>query len=204
MLTTTLARIREHGPCEDGWETLLRYLGKTRADDEPMPFSVIARSNGLDDALWCLRVLPESYRAAVALLACDFAERALRFVPEDEGRPRLCLDAVRRWTRDEATLDDVHNASDAAFAAFRDYCAHGSHSGAVMDAMEAVRAVARIATIASMEHASIRVMEISRIVCIISAYDAIASKDLVRASEARAAEKAWHLAHFIEWSNEKC
>ena len=59
MITTTLNRIRDHGPCADGWQKLLKHLGKTQADDEPLPFSVILESNGLADALWCCRVEPQ-------------------------------------------------------------------------------------------------------------------------------------------------
>jgi hypothetical protein len=53
---TTLNEIRTAGPCEDGWAKLLRHLGKTKADDEPLPLLTVLESNGLDDALWCLRV----------------------------------------------------------------------------------------------------------------------------------------------------
>jgi hypothetical protein len=53
---TTLNAIRRAGPCEDGWTKLLRHLGKTKADDEPLPLLTVLESNGLDDALWCLRV----------------------------------------------------------------------------------------------------------------------------------------------------
>ena len=35
-MKTTLAAIREHGPCADGWAKLLRHLGKTSADAEPL------------------------------------------------------------------------------------------------------------------------------------------------------------------------
>ena len=59
MICTTLNKIREHGPCTDGWQKLLAYLGKTSADDEPLPIAVILKSNGLEDALWSLRTLPE-------------------------------------------------------------------------------------------------------------------------------------------------
>ncbi len=51
MITTTLNRIRAHGPCAGGWAKLLKHLGKTQADDEPLPFATILESNGLDDAL---------------------------------------------------------------------------------------------------------------------------------------------------------
>ena len=59
MITTTLNRIREHGPCINGWAKLLRHLDKTGADDEPLPFAGIVESNGLDDALWCCRAAPQ-------------------------------------------------------------------------------------------------------------------------------------------------
>ena len=58
MLTTTLNRIRAHEPCVQGWSKLLAYLGKTKADDEPLPYAIIVQSNGLDDALWCCRAAP--------------------------------------------------------------------------------------------------------------------------------------------------
>jgi hypothetical protein len=54
---TTLNSIRKHSPCEDGWKKLLKHLGKTRADDEPVTLLAILESNGLDDALWCLRAI---------------------------------------------------------------------------------------------------------------------------------------------------
>ena len=62
MITTTLNRIRAHQPCADGWKKLLTHLGKTEPDDEPLPFSVIVDSNGLNDALWCCRAEPQHSR----------------------------------------------------------------------------------------------------------------------------------------------
>ena len=57
MITTTLRQIRQHNPCSEGWRTLLTFLGKTGADDDPLPLVTILQSNGLDDALWCLRTI---------------------------------------------------------------------------------------------------------------------------------------------------
>ena len=53
----TLNRIRAHSPCEDGWKKLLEHLGKTKADDKPLPLLTVLDSNGLDDALWCIRAV---------------------------------------------------------------------------------------------------------------------------------------------------
>ena len=54
---TTLNKIREHSPCQEGWTKLLRTLNKKKADDEPVSIVKILDSNGLDDALWCLRAI---------------------------------------------------------------------------------------------------------------------------------------------------
>ena len=55
MCTTTLNKIRANHPCLNGWQKLLTHLGKTSADDEPVTLKIILESNGLEDALWCLR-----------------------------------------------------------------------------------------------------------------------------------------------------
>lgn len=62
MIYTTLHRIRAHRPCSDGWAKLLRGLGKTAPDDEPLGFDTILRINGADDAFWCLRAEPQHDR----------------------------------------------------------------------------------------------------------------------------------------------
>ncbi len=49
---TTLKEIRKAKPCEDGWNTLLKGLGKTKADDEPLKLETILKINGLDNACW--------------------------------------------------------------------------------------------------------------------------------------------------------
>ncbi len=62
MKTTTLNEILECDPCgqddgDYGWSLLLKNLGKTKADDEPLSFMEILKSNGIKDAVWALRVL---------------------------------------------------------------------------------------------------------------------------------------------------
>lgn len=54
-------------------------------------------------------------RKVLVRIACDCARTVLRFVPEGEDRPRLAIEAAERWTRDEATIDEVRAAAaDAA------------------------------------------------------------------------------------------
>jgi len=56
-MKTTLNDIKSYGPCSQGWRKLLRNLGKTCSDNEPLKITTILDSNGLDDAMWCLRAV---------------------------------------------------------------------------------------------------------------------------------------------------
>ena len=56
-------------------------------------------------------------RRMLVRIACDCARTALRFVPEGEDRPRLAIETAERWTRNEATIDEVRAAAAAAAAA---------------------------------------------------------------------------------------
>ena len=112
MLTTTLNRIREHYPCESGWKKLLGFLGKTKADDEILPYSVILESNGLDDALWCMRTEPK-YEKEWRTFALKCARRVEHLHP-------ICkttLDVLERFINGKATREDLAAARAAAWAA---------------------------------------------------------------------------------------
>lgn len=56
-MKTTLGMIRLHTPCYHGWTKLLSWLGKTKADAEPLSLLDILESNGISDAVWCLRAV---------------------------------------------------------------------------------------------------------------------------------------------------
>lgn len=71
MKTTTLVEIRMYRPCTSSWEELLAGLGKTRADDEPLPLSEIQRILSTEDALWATRTQDP---ALVKDLMCRYAE----------------------------------------------------------------------------------------------------------------------------------
>ena len=111
MICTTLNRIREHGPCAAGWKKLLAHLGKTTADDEPLAFAEILKSNGLDDALWCLRAEPQHSREWRL-----FAVRCARRVQHLMTDPRsiAALDVAERHAGRLATDDELAAAGDAA------------------------------------------------------------------------------------------
>ncbi len=111
-MLTTLNAIREHGPCEDGWEKLLTHLGKTKADDKPLPLITILESNGLEDAIWCLRTV-EGHDREIRLFAVACARRVEHLHP-------ICkptIDVAERYANGEATEEELKAASDAAWAA---------------------------------------------------------------------------------------
>ena len=117
MLTTTLNRIRAHSPCREGWEKLLRGLGKTQADDEPLPYATILRINGLDDALWCCHAEPQ-YAKEWRLYAVWCALQVRHLMPDE--RSVAALDVSERHAHGQTTDEELAAAWDAARDATRD------------------------------------------------------------------------------------
>ena len=123
-MKTTLAAIREHSPCEEGWQKLLRHLGKTSADDEPLPITTILDSNGLDDALWCLRAV-KGHDREIRLYAV-WCARQVQHLMKDP-RSIEALDVAERFANGEVTQEELDTARAAASAAAR--AADGAATG---------------------------------------------------------------------------
>ena len=140
MITTTLNRIREHDPCKCGWEKLLKYLGKTQADDEPLPFSVIVESNGIQDALWCCRAEPQ--HSKVWRLYAVWCARKVQHLMRDE-RSIAALDFAERHANGLATDDELRAARDAALYTVLGSAMDSSWAVAWEAAMDAARYAAR-------------------------------------------------------------
>jgi len=117
MLTTTLENIRKHQPCSKGWARLLAYLGKTGADNDPLPYKTILESNGLEDALWCCRAEPQ-YSKEWRLFAI-WCSRQVEHLMTDT-RSRFALDVAERHANGEATDEELADAAAAAWVATRD------------------------------------------------------------------------------------
>ena len=133
-MKTTLNKIREHNPCKDGWEKLLTYLGKTKADDEPLAITTIIDSNGLDDALWCLRAV-EGHHKEIRLFAV-WCARQVQHLMKDQ-RSLDALDVAERYANGDATDAELTAAADAARAAAAD-----AARAAAADAARAARSAA--------------------------------------------------------------
>ena len=128
-ITTTLNAIRKH---TYGWEKLLTHLGKTKADDEPLPLTVVLDSNGLDDCLWCLRAV-DGYDREFRLFAVWCARQVQHLMTNQ--RSIDALDVAERYANGEATDKDL-SAAWAAWAAAR-AAARAAALAAVRDASAA-------------------------------------------------------------------
>jgi hypothetical protein len=113
-MKTTLNKIRVHSPCKEGWQKLLRGLGKTAADDEPLWIDQILDINGLDDALWCLRAVAGCDRE-IRLYAVWCARRVQHLMTDP--RSIAALDVAERHARGEASDKELAEAWAAAAAA---------------------------------------------------------------------------------------
>lgn len=140
MITTTLTRIRAHNPCEDGWRKLLAGLGKTQADDEPLPYAVIVKINGLDDALWACRAEPQHAREW-RLFAVWCAREALVYT--NDWRATQAVQIAERYAHGMASPVQLELASDAARDAASDAAWAAAWDAASAAAWAAASAAAR-------------------------------------------------------------
>ena len=139
MITTTLNRIRSHGPCAEGWRKLLAHLGKTQADDEPLPFATILESNGIDDALWCCRAEPQHDREW-RLFAAWCARQVL--TTKSDPRSRAAVDFAERFAAGEASAEELSAAESAAWSAARSAARSAAWSAARSAAWSAAESAA--------------------------------------------------------------
>ena len=113
VITITLNKIRAHSPCESGWKKLLKAKAGAGMDVE-FPLTDVMDSNGLDDALWCLRVRPEHSK-----LWRKYAVWCARQVEHlmTDNRSKDALDVAWRHSEGEATDEELAAALAAAWAA---------------------------------------------------------------------------------------
>ena len=116
MICTTLNKIRVHNPCKDGWAKLLAGLGKTEADDEPLPFAKIVEINGLADALWATRSAPE-HDKDWRLFAVWCARQELKYT--NDWRVVNAVNVAERYAHGMASREQLATAYEAAYYATR-------------------------------------------------------------------------------------
>ena len=191
MLVTTLNKIKEHNSREVGWGALLRYLEKTKADDDPLTFLTILESNGFDDALWCMRAAPE-YEKEWRLFAVWCARQVQHLITDE--RSISALDIAEKYTNDDATEDELNSARASASAAA---------SNAAWDATRA--AASNAASNAASDAASDAASAATRAVASAAAWaatravaSAAASAAVKYAASAAASNAAWAEARYAQ------
>lgn len=118
-MKTTLNKVRAQGPCVEGWQKLLRALNKVEADDESVSISFIVDSNGVDDAIWCLRAV-DGRDKEIRLFAV-WCARQVQHLMKDP-RSLRALDVAEAYAHGQATLGELNDAyADAARAAHDAY-----------------------------------------------------------------------------------
>ena len=140
-MKTTLNAIRVHISCEDGWLKLLAHLDKTGPDDEPLSILTILDSNGLDDAILCLRAVAGRDRE-IRLYAVWCARQVQHLMTDP--RSIAALDVAERFANGLATDAELATAWRAADAAEGDarVAAWDAQETAAGAALAVVRAAA--------------------------------------------------------------
>ena len=130
MLTTTFKLLRKNDACRHRYAVLRKAL-KGRRDNEPIGIVEVLDHNGLDDALWALRAVPDEQAAERDRLARLFACWCLRQVWHllTDERSRTAIEVAERYAVGEATHDDLKAAArSAAYAAVAAADAKNAHA----------------------------------------------------------------------------
>lgn len=140
ILTTTLAEIRKHRPCADGFAKIRNHFGVSAEEAKthavPFPVTLLLETNDLWDALWVFgRVAPQPMIDEFLIRRLDIGEHsALKTLRGMSGKWNAQIAAVEKVVallRRRATGDDVTDdmraaaraATDAAYAAYAAYAA---------------------------------------------------------------------------------
>jgi len=134
-MRTTLNKIRDNKPCRSGWLKLLRNLEKTKPDNEPISITTIIDSNGLDDALWCLRAV-DGHEREMRLFAVDCARSVQSLITDP--RNIVALDVAESHANGFASDNELK----AAWAAARNAAWDAARAAAGDAARDAARAAA--------------------------------------------------------------
>jgi hypothetical protein len=137
MITTTLNAIRA---CADGWTKLLKNLGKTAADNEPLPF------NNRLYAVWCARQVQHLMTDPRSLAALDIAERHAHGLATDgelAAAEHAALNAA--WTIAEDAIGDAGWAAWGAALAAAKTATRDAASAAAWNAASAAAEDAQVA-----------------------------------------------------------
>jgi hypothetical protein len=107
MLRTTLNKIHSLSPNSGQWAQLLRCLGKTKPDDEPLDFIDILNCCDFYFALWCCQAIPE-FDEHWRLYAVWCARQVKHLMTLEQSVN--ALNVVERYANGHATLSEFNDA----------------------------------------------------------------------------------------------
>jgi len=123
ILYTTLALLKQQNACADRYRHLKLALGKYD-DDKPIPLWRILATNGVNDAYWALRAVPEkqsAWRDRLARLhACDcvcstpMPDRRTTYELLTDPRSRNAIEIAERFALGKANSSELTAAWVAA------------------------------------------------------------------------------------------
>jgi hypothetical protein len=154
VYAVTLAALREHRACYNGYNKVVRMLqGEPFSDadadrnsyikyayDAPVPLVAIAKSNGIDDALWTLRCI-QSHERDARLFAVWCARRVEHLLADQ--RSKTALDVAERFANGDAKEEELDAAWVDARAAWVDADADAARAATRAARAAAARAAAR-------------------------------------------------------------
>ena len=145
MYTTTLKALRDAGACFEGYNKVVRMLQNKQfteedearesyirfAHKELISLVDICENNGIEDAIWALRAVPDINRdCGLFVLWCARQVEHLNTDP----RVKACNDMSERFANGDATEEELraarHAAADAASAAYAAYAAADANANA--------------------------------------------------------------------------
>ena len=108
MIKTSLRKIKIFKPCEDGYKKALAFFCDI---DKEISLLDIIESNGIEDALWCLRVWPEHDREW-RLFAVWCARQVQHLLTNDQSIH--ALDIAEKYANGKASQAELSAAWFAA------------------------------------------------------------------------------------------
>ena len=98
--------------------------------------------NACEKPYWLLWLAPRigATHQQIVLAACACARTELKYIPEEEERPLMAIEAAEAWARGEVSIEEVRIAARAALAAYAAASAVDAANSAARAAYAAARA----------------------------------------------------------------